>query len=175
MSTDLENVSNIFDPKNNNKTRLELKLEETVAKQEATINVLKQLAFQQQKVATVVDNLSEAVSALLYCLEKNSLTFDGFQAALPEVQANKMSVVLENMFKSNLAVQLETVETNSSCMVTGYVNGEKKTLRRSITVTDTENKDFLGKKVGDRAKASADDQEEFEILTIYRIGTPTNS
>jgi hypothetical protein len=164
MATELENVDpSVFDPRNNAKSQNDLKFE-------AVSKAIKHLAAQQQKAAAVLDNVSEALSALLYTLEKGDLTFDNFQKCLPEVQASKFDQVLKNMLENKLAVQLSEVETNSAVMVSGWVGSEKKTLRRSFNVDTNENAVFLGKKVGDKVKLSEDDTEEFEVLVIYRIG-----
>ena len=168
MGTDLETVNSLFDPRNNNKSALELKMD-------GVVKVLQQLAIQHQKTSQVLDNVSEAVSTLLYCLEKGTLTFDEFQKNLPEIAAKRYDAVLDQMFKNNLAHQLQEVEVGSSVMVKGLVNNETKTLRRSFLVSETENTQFSGKHVGDRIKLNETDEEEFEILTIYKVELPKNA
>jgi ABC-type amino acid transport substrate-binding protein len=163
MATDLENVESLFNPKNNGKSQSDLKFE-------AIANALKQLATQQQRASGVLDQVSEALSTMLYCLQNGELTFDSFQKAFPEVQASKFDAVLKNMFEGKVASQLSEVEVGSNVSVTGWEGENKKTLRRTFSVTDTENQAFVGKKVGDRVKVNPDDSEDFEILVIYKIG-----
>lgn len=165
MATDMSDLNNIFQNKEVNK------MQQLEAKVESMLNALKQLAFQQQKASSVLDNVSECLSAIMYTLEKGDFTFDNFTKALPEVQAGRMDAVLKQMLENKLAVQLSEVEANSAVLVSGWVGDLKKTLRRSFNVSETENQAFLGKKIGDKVKLSPEEVEEFEILTVYRIGS----
>lgn len=166
MATDLEGVSSIFDPRRNNGNIQEQKVD-------ALVKIVQQLVVQHQKASQVLDNVSECLSTLLYCLEQGNLTFESFQKTLPEISVKRMEAVLAQMFASGVASQLTEVETDSHVMVSGFVGEEKKTLRRTFAVTESENSSFLGKKVGDRVKVSPEDQEVFEVLTIYKIGNFT--
>ena len=163
MATDLENVESLFNPKNNGKSQTDLKFE-------AVSKAIQQLANQQQRASQVLDQVSEALSTILYCLQNGQLSFDEFQKAFPEVQASKFDSVLKQMFENRVASQLSEVEVDSSVSVTGWEGENKKTLRRTFSVTATENQAFVGHKVGDRVKVNPDDTEEFEVLVIYKIG-----
>ena len=131
------------------------------------MKALAHVADQQNRMSAVVDSLSEVVATLLYCLEKDKLSNDFFQQALPEVQGQRMDAVLSQLFKSGAAVQLTEVEKGASVLTSGYTGDDKTTARRIFTVNDGETSAFLGKHIGDKVKLAEDAAEVFEILAVY--------